>query len=560
GAKTILDGLSFELGRRETLCLAGESGSGKSMTALAIMGLLPKPMARISRGSIQLGNLELTRLSERQYRKIRAARISMIFQEPMTSLNPISTVQKQLCETLLEHGQCSRQEAPDRALALLKDVRLTEPEQRLQQYPHELSGGMRQRVMIAMALACDPEILIADEPTTALDVTVQAEILELMRSLQKEHNTGLLMITHDMGVVAEMADRVLVMKEGQEVETAAVRQLFSKPVHPYSQALLKAVPRLGSSEPKEPLPTTLESVVQIKDLKVHFFIRGGVFNRPVARIHAVENVSLSIRAGSTLALVGESGCGKSTIGKAMMGLVPWSGQIQLNGDSIAGLSRPQMQRVLRNIQMIFQDPGASLDPRMKVGDQVGEPMVVHGIARGTELKDRVAYLFQRVGLSRDAIERYPHEFSGGQRQRICIARALSLSPKVIIADECVSALDVSIQAQVLELLKELQQEDDLAYLFISHDMAVIEQMADEVAVMRLGQIVEHGYRDAVLRDPRHSYTQRLLSAVPIPDPEIERTQPRRETSAEPESPIFKLHEQPTPLHLQEIAPGHLVAS
>ena len=560
GAKTILDGLSFELGRRETLCLAGESGSGKSMTALAIMGLLPKPMARISRGSIQLGNLELTRLSERQYRKIRAARISMIFQEPMTSLNPISTVQKQLCETLLEHGQCSRQEAPDRALALLKDVRLTEPEQRLQQYPHELSGGMRQRVMIAMALACDPEILIADEPTTALDVTVQAEILELMRSLQKEHNTGLLMITHDMGVVAEMADRVLVMKEGQEVETAAVRQLFSKPVHPYSQALLKAVPRLGSSEPKEPLPTTLESVVQIKDLKVHFFIRGGVFNRPVARIHAVENVSLSIRAGSTLALVGESGCGKSTIGKAMMGLVPWSGQIQLNGDSIAGLSRPQMQRVLRNIQMIFQDPGASLDPRMKVGDQVGEPMVVHGIARGTELKDRVAYLFQRVGLSRDAIERYPHEFSGGQRQRICIARALSLSPKVIIADECVSALDVSIQAQVLELLKELQQEDDLAYLFISHDMAVIEQMADEVAVMRLGQIVEHGYRDAVLRDPRHSYTQRLLSAVPIPDPEIERTQTRRETSAEPESPIFKLHEQPTPLHLQEIAPGHLVAS
>ncbi|MGA0376865.1 MAG: ATP-binding cassette domain-containing protein, partial [bacterium] len=331
-------------------------------------------------------------------------------------------------------------------------------------------------------------------------------------------------------------------------------------VHPYSQALLKAVPRLGSSEPKEPLPTTLESVVQIKDLKVHFYIRGGVFNRPVARIHAVENVSLSIRAGSTLALVGESGCGKSTIGKAMMGLVPWSGQIQLNGDSIAGLSRPQMQRVLRNIQMIFQDPGASLDPRMKVGDQVGEPMVVHGIARGTELKDRVAYLFQRVGLSRDAIERYPHEFSGGQRQRICIARALSLSPKVIIADECVSALDVSIQAQVLELLKELQQEDDLAYLFISHDMAVIEQMADEVAVMRLGQIVEHGYRDAVLRDPRHSYTQRLLSAVPIPDPEVERAQPRRETSAEPESPIFKLHEQPTPLHLQEIAPGHLVAS
>ena len=560
GAKTVLEGLSFELGRKETLCLAGESGSGKSMTALAIMGLLPKPMARITQGTIRLGDLELTKLSERQYRKIRAARVSMIFQEPMTSLNPISTVQKQLCETLLEHGQCSRQEAPDRALALLKDVRLTEPEQRLQQYPHELSGGMRQRVMIAMALACDPEILIADEPTTALDVTVQAEILELMRSLQEEHNTGLLMITHDMGVVAEMADRVLVMKEGREVETAPVRQLFSKPAHPYSQALLKAVPRLGSSEPKEPLPSSLGSVVQIDQLKVHFFIRGGVFNRPVARIHAVENVSLSIRPGSTLALVGESGCGKSTIGKAMMGLVPWSGQIRLNGKSLEGLSRTEMKPVLRNIQMIFQDPGASLDPRMTVGDQVAEPMVVHGIAQGSELKDRVAYLFQRVGLTRDAMERYPHEFSGGQRQRICIARALSLSPKVIIADECVSALDVSIQAQVLELLKELQREDGLAYLFISHDMAVIEQMADEVAVMRLGQIVEDGNRDAVLRDPRHPYTQRLLAAVPIPDPEIERKVSLREEGSEPESPIFKLHENPPALHLQEIGPGHRVAS
>ncbi len=560
GAKTVLEGLSFELGRKETLCLAGESGSGKSMTALAIMGLLPKPMARITQGAIRLGDLELTKLSERQYRKIRAARVSMIFQEPMTSLNPISTVQKQLCETLLEHGQCSRQEAPDRALALLKDVRLTEPEQRLQQYPHELSGGMRQRVMIAMALACDPEILIADEPTTALDVTVQAEILELMRSLQEEHNTGLLMITHDMGVVAEMADRVLVMKEGREVETAPVRQLFSKPAHPYSQALLKAVPRLGSSEPKDPPPNSLGSVVQIDQLKVHFFIRGGVFNRPVARIHAVENVSLSIRPGSTLALVGESGCGKSTIGKAMMGLVPWSGQIRLNGKSLEGLSRTEMKPVLRNIQMIFQDPGASLDPRMKVGDQVAEPMVVHGIAQGSELKDRVAYLFQRVGLTRDAMERYPHEFSGGQRQRICIARALSLSPKVIIADECVSALDVSIQAQVLELLKELQQEDGLAYLFISHDMAVIEQMADEVAVMRLGQIVEDGNRDAVLRDPRHPYTQRLLAAVPIPDPEIERKVSLREEGSEPESPIFKLHENPPALQLQEIEPGHRVAS
>ena len=560
GPKTVLEGLSFELGRAETLCLAGESGSGKSMAALAIMGLLPKPMARITKGSIKLGNLELTHLSENSYRKVRAARISMIFQEPMTSLNPIRTIQKQLCETLLEHRQCSQQDAPDKALALLKDVRLTEPEQRLQQYPHELSGGMRQRVMIAMALACEPEILIADEPTTALDVTVQAEILALIRGLQEAHSTGLLMITHDMGVVAEMADRVMVIKEGREVETASVRQLFIKPTHPYSQKLLKAVPRLGFAKPKAPLPDTLESILQIKNLKVHFFIHGGVFNRPVARIHAVENVSLSIRRGSTLALVGESGCGKSTIGKAMMGLIPCSGQIRFNGESMTGLSRLNMKRVLRNIQMIFQDPGASLDSRMKVGDQVAEPMVVHKIARGSELKDRVAYLFQRVGLSADSIERYPHEFSGGQRQRICIARALSLSPKLIIADECVSALDVSIQAQVLELLKELQQDDGIAYLFISHDMAVIEQMADDVAVMQLGQIVEYGHRDAVLRDPRHIYTQRLLSAVPIPDPEIKK-HPflHQEVFVESESPIFQLNERPTPLYLKEVTSGHQVA-
>jgi peptide/nickel transport system ATP-binding protein len=556
GAKTVLDGLSFELRAGETLCLAGESGSGKSMTALAIMGLLPKPMCRITRGSVCLGDTQLVGLPDAAYRKIRTARVAMIFQEPMTSLNPLMTVQQQLTETLLEHDACTRAEAPARALQLLRDVQLTEPERRLKQYPHELSGGMRQRVMIAIALACDPEVLIADEPTTALDVTVQAEILDLIRALQRDHGTSVLMITHDMGVVAEMADHVIILRHGQEVESAPVRDIFSTPRSEYAKELLGAVPRLGTA-PQRPAKPQGVPVLEVDDLSVRFDVRGGVLNRVQARVHAVEGVSFGINAGETLALVGESGCGKSTIGKALMGLVPWQGSVQVMGRQTRGMGPALMKPVRRDVQMVFQDPGASLDSRMTVGDQVAEPLLIHGLASGSALKDRVEHLFRRVGLSPDMMARYPHEFSGGQRQRVNIARALSLSPKLIIADESVSALDVSVQAQVLELLQEIQDEDGLAFLFISHDMAVVEQVADRIMVMRLGQVVEEGARDAILRDPRHQYTRRLLSAVPVPDPSRQR--PERIETESIGSPIWPKGREPDRLKLEEISFQHRVA-
>ena len=557
GAKTVLDALSFDLFAGETLCLAGESGSGKSMTALALMGLLPKPMARISAGSVRLGDMELTTLSDRAYRRLRSARIAMIFQEPMTSLNPLMTVARQLGEVLLEHGVCTRGQVRERALALLRDVQLTEPERRLDQYPHELSGGMRQRVMIAIALACEPDVLIADEPTTALDVTVQAEILDLMRRLQRDHGTTVMLITHDMGVVAEMADRVIVMREGRAVEAAPVRELFAAPRTAYARELLDAVPRLGAA-PARPKREAGEPVLEVEDLSVHFDMTGGVMNRPVARLHAVEGVSFDIRAGETLALVGESGCGKSTIGKALLGLVPWTGSIRVAGRQTAGLSRRAMKPVRRDIQMVFQDPGASLDRRMAVGDQVAEPLVIHGLASGSALTDRVAYLFRRVGLSPDMMARFPHEFSGGQRQRVCIARALALRPKVIVADESVSALDVSVQAQVLDLLAEIQEDDGLSFLFISHDMAVIDRVADRVMVMRLGQVVEEGTRDAVLRDAQHPYTRRLLAAVPVADPTRSRPQ-MPAVEGEVGSPIRALGDPPPRLRMTGERGGHRVA-
>ncbi|RYH07861.1 ABC transporter ATP-binding protein [Tropicimonas sp. IMCC6043] len=558
GAKIVVEDLGFTLNHGETLCLAGESGSGKSMTALAIMGLLPKPMARIASGSITLADgTELTGRSERAMRKIRAQRISMIFQEPMSSLNPVMTIGKQLEEVLLEHGMCSRSEAPARALDLLRDVQLTEAEKRLAQYPHELSGGMRQRVMIAIALACNPEILIADEPTTALDVTVQAEVLELIRALQREHGTTVLMITHDMGVVAEMADRVVVMRNGKQEEAAPVRELFAAPKTAYARELLAAVPRIGAAPTRPELERTRHTV-DVEDLCVRFPMRGGLLNRVNARLHAVEGVNFRIAPGETLALVGESGCGKSTIGKAMLSLVPYEGSIRIEGQQMAGLSPHALKPIRRNVQMIFQDPGASLDARMTVGKQVAEPLVVHGLASGSELQDRVEWLFRRVGLPADHIDRFPHEFSGGQRQRICIARALALRPKAIVADESVSALDVSVQARVLELLRELQEEEGLAYLFISHDMAVIDQVADRVAVMNLGQIVESGSRDQVLRDPQHAYTRRLLSAVPFPDPTRQRP-PVIAREGPVGSPVRPLDDPAPRFPLAEVAPGHWVA-
>lgn len=557
GGKTVLDHLSFDLHPGETLALAGESGSGKSMTALAIMGLLPQPMARITDGSIRLGDQDLAGLNDRSYRDIRARRISMIFQEPMTSLNPLMTIERQLCEVLLEHGMCTRTEAPARALKLLRDLRLTDPERRLKQYPHELSGGMRQRVMIAIALACEPEILIADEPTTALDVTVQAEILDLIRLMQKEHGTAVLMITHDMGVVAEMADRVIVMREGRPEETAPVAQMFSAPQSAYARQLLAAVPRLGRA-PARSVKDSARKLVEVDDLSVQFDVTGGIFNRTVARLHAVEGVSFTIRAGETLALVGESGSGKSTIGKALLDLVPWDGSVRIDGKQTSGLSRHAMRPVLRDIQMVFQDPGASLDSRMTVGEQVVEPLKIHGLAHGSELTDRAEFLFRRVGLSADMLSRYPHEFSGGQRQRVCIARALSLSPKVIVADESVSALDVSVQAQVLDLLQELQDEDGLSYLFISHDMAVVDQVADRVMVLRLGQVMEEGPRESVLHDPRHHYTRRLLSAVPVPDPS--RHRPLLPPAPDGQSPVLPLGESFERVRLETVRGHHRVAT
>lgn len=474
GERPVVSKLSFSLSRGETLCIAGESGSGKSMTALAIMQLLPQPAARIESGTIRLrdidrGDIDLAGLDERRMRRIRGDRIAMIFQEPMTSLNPVLSIGRQLVESIEAHTGLSRAEARRRAIEALKAVRIPEAESRLKQFPHELSGGMRQRVMIAMALALKPDVLIADEPTTALDVTVQGEVLELLRDLQREHGTSIILITHDMGVVAEMADRVVIMRHGRMVEQGTAADIFSRPQADYTRELLAAVPRIGtgvgrqkSAEQKSVEAEMPASVAVVNDLHVHFDLRGGFFGQVNRRVHAVEGISFSIAPHETLALVGESGCGKSTTAKALAGLVPYHGDIVIGGRNLAGLGRDQRKAVRRDVQMIFQDPYASLDPRMRVGDLVAEPLLIHGIASKEERGQLVAALFERVGLSADQMELYPHEFSGGQRQRICIARALALRPKLIIADESVSALDVSVQARVLDLLKELQREFAIA--------------------------------------------------------------------------------------------------
>ena len=574
GAKTVVDGLSFDLMRGETLCIAGESGSGKSMTALSLMQLLPKPTARVASGQALFKGRDIFALEEEALRGVRGREIGMIFQEPMTSLNPVLTVGRQLTEALMAHSLIGRREALAEARRMLERVQIPDAPRRLSQYPHELSGGMRQRVMIAIALAQGPDILIADEPTTALDVTVQAQILSLIRHLQKENGTAVVMITHDMGVVAEMADHVLVMRHGKAVEYGTVKDIFERPKEAYTQMLLDAVPKLGemqgSDAPKRAKPSPAEAatpkaaapedtIVDVADLTVRFDIKGGILQRAVSRVHAVEGLTFSIRKGETLSLVGESGCGKSTTGKALMNLIPWTGSIRIAGRETSGLSRREMKPVLRDVQMVFQDPYASLDPRYRVGDLVAEPLLIHGLASGSELKDRVEYLFRRVGLSADQINRYPHEFSGGQRQRISIARALSLSPKVIIADESVSALDVSIQAQVLDLLQDIQNETGIAYLFISHDMAVVEQISHRVAVMYMGQFVEMGSRRQVFENPQHEYTRQLLSAVPVPDPRLERRL-YSENAREIKSTIRPLGYAPEYNKLIEVGRGHLVAS
>ncbi|MBD8249827.1 glutathione ABC transporter ATP-binding protein GsiA [Pantoea agglomerans] len=574
--------LSLDLFRGETLALVGESGSGKSVTSLALMRLIEQAGGRVS-GEVLLRRrngdvLDLMRASKGQMRRVRGADMAMIFQEPMTSLNPVFSVGEQIAESIRLHQGLSHAGALAEARRMLDLVRIPDAQNVLSRFPHQLSGGMRQRVMIAMALCCKPALLIADEPTTALDVTIQAQILQLIRVLQKEMQMGVIFITHDMGVVAEMADRVQVMYRGEVVENAPVAELFSAPQQPYTQALLAAVPKLGSMQ-GQPLPAKFPllhsdavddvpqdtvrrlqpPILQVRDLVTRFDIRGGLLNRVKRRVHAVEKVSFDLYAGETLALVGESGCGKSTTGRSLLKLVAsQGGTLTFDGQRIDHLSGAALAHLRRDIQFIFQDPYASLDPRLTVGFSIMEPLLVHKAMPRREAEQRVAWLLDKVGLLPEHAQRYPHEFSGGQRQRICIARALALNPKVVIADESVSALDVSIQAQIINLMLDLQREFGIAFLFISHDMAVVERISHRVAVMYLGQIVEMGPRQAVFEQPQHPYTRKLMAAVPVADP-AHRRRERALLVDEIPSPIHALGDEPEVAPLMEVAPGHFVA-
>jgi peptide/nickel transport system ATP-binding protein len=556
--------LSFELAAGETLAIVGESGSGKSVSVMSLLQLLPKTTTTIRSGQALFDGEDLLRVSERRITQIRGAEISMVFQEPMTSLNPVLTIGCQITEVFVAHQKTTPDEARRKALDMLEKVRISDPARRMRQYPHQLSGGMRQRVMIAMALACRPRILIADEPTTALDVTVQAQVLDLIRDLKSDFGTGVILITHDMGVVAEMADRVVVMRAGEKVEEGLIADVFERPKAAYTRALLDAVPRLGDAGVIQVFRRPsggerVEPTVDVRNLSVRFDVHDGVLRRLTGRIHAVEDVSFSIAPGETLGLVGESGSGKSTTGRALLRLEePSAGTIAIDGYDVATLDRRAMKPIRRLAQMIFQDPFASLNPRIEAGIQVAAPLTVHGIGTALERKERAADLFRRVGLSPEMASRFPHEFSGGQRQRVCIARALALNPKLIIADEAVSALDVTVQGQVLALLRELQQEFNLSYLFISHDIAVVERIAHRVAVMYLGRIVEIGPCAKVLKDPRHPYTKRLLAAVPVADPRRAGMRPRVEAS-EVRSPIRPIGWSASRISYVEASKGHLVA-
>ncbi|HDR9762841.1 TPA: dipeptide ABC transporter ATP-binding protein [Burkholderia cepacia] len=591
--------VSFHVDRGETLAIVGESGSGKSVTSLALMRLVEHGGGAITNGRIAFRRrggalVDLAQASGATMRGIRGADIAMIFQEPMTSLNPVFTVGDQISEAIALHQSKSASEARAETLRLLELVRIPEARRVFARYPHQLSGGMRQRVMIAMALSCRPALLIADEPTTALDVTIQAQILQLVRGLQDEMNMGVIFITHDMGVVAEVADRVLVMYRGEKVEEGESDRIFAAPAHRYTRALLAAVPKLGSMQGTDapekfpllkvegantaapaaspaPAPAAKDDaqpgfdqsaspILRVRDLVTRFPVKSGVFGRVSQYVHAVERVSFELRAGETLALVGESGCGKSTTGRSLLRLVEsQSGSIEFDGRDISALKGPDLQALRRNIQFIFQDPFASLNPRLTVGFSIMEPLLVHGVASGREAQARVDWLLDKVGLPPEAARRYPHEFSGGQRQRIAIARALALNPKVVIADESVSALDVSVQAQIVNLMLDLQRELGVAYLFISHDMAVVERISHRVAVMYLGQIVEIGPRRAVFEAPQHPYTKKLMSAVPVADP-ARRHAPRQLAADEIPSPIRAAGDEPVVAPLVAVGPDHYVAT
>ena len=592
--------LGFHVRAGEVLAIVGESGSGKSVTSLSVMRLIEHGGGTIASGKISFtrrngGKLDLAKAADSVMRTIRGGEISMIFQEPMTSLNPVFSVGTQVAEAVMLHQGLSHAEAEAEALRMLELVRIPEAKQILKRYPHQLSGGMRQRVMIAMALSCKPSLLIADEPTTALDVTIQAQILQLIRQLQEEMGMAVIFITHDMGVVAEVADRVLVMYHGEAVEEGTCEQIFHNPRHPYTQSLLAAVPRLGSMrgtdepapfpllritdpeaeqlgtadmdetpvdmpEPVATAPSVSDGpVLSVDNLITRFDVETGFWGKVKRRVHAVEQVSFNLYPGETLGLVGESGCGKSTIGRSLIGLeTPRSGSIVFNGQELTQVSGSQLQKLRRNIQYVFQDPYAALDPRLTVGFSIMEPLLIHKVCSRQEAERRVGELLERVDLDPAMAVRYPHEFSGGQRQRVCIARALAMNPEIIIADESVSALDVSVRAQIINLLLALQKEFRIAFLFISHDMAVIERVCHRVAVMYLGQIVELGSRRDVFENPLHPYTKRLMSAVPIPDPS-RRTMSHTLLTGEIPSPVRSADYEPVVAPLKEVSPGHFVS-
>ncbi|MDP9571197.1 UNVERIFIED_ORG: peptide/nickel transport system ATP-binding protein [Agrobacterium larrymoorei] len=580
GWKSVVRNMSFEIAPRETVAIVGESGSGKSVTSLSIMRLLDKKMSRIE-GEVMLGGRNLLSLPEEEMRKVRGKEISMIFQEPMTSLNPIFPIGKQIAEALTVHQNISSSSAKAEVIRLLEKVRIPNATSRFNDYPHQFSGGMRQRVMIAMALASRPKLLIADEPTTALDVTIQGQILDLIKQLQEEEGMSVLFITHDMGVVAEVADRTIVMFRGDVVETGTTDDIFHRGQHPYTRALLSAVPKLGSmkervlparfpiidiktgeSQPAVEVKDTVSGsktpILSVKDLTTRFDIHSGLLGRKSGAVHAVEKVSFDLSEGETLSLVGESGCGKSTTGRSITRLIePTSGNVMLDGYEVMQLDKVTLRAMRRSVQMIFQDPFASLDPRMSVGAAIMEPFIEHRLGSKQQAREKAADLLEKVGLNPDMMRRFPHEFSGGQRQRVAIARSLMLDPKVIVADEAVSALDVSIKAQVCNLLLDLQQSLNLAFLFISHDMAVVERVSHRVAVMYLGEIVEIGPRAAVFDNPQHPYTKKLMSAVPVPDPSRRHIR-RNMATDEIKSPIRPIGYVPPPRHYREVSAGHLV--
>lgn len=554
--------VSFSVKKGRTLGIVGESGSGKSVTSLSVMRLIPNPPGRITGGKVlfheQGAVTDLLTLPEDSMRTYRGNKIAMIFQEPMTSLNPVFTCGDQIIEAIRLHQKVSTAEATERTLALLKEVQLPRPEHMMRSYPHQLSGGQKQRVMIAMAMSCNPALLIADEPTTALDVTVQATILDLMRDLQRKHAMSMMFITHDLGVIAEIADDVIVMYKGKIVETGTVQQIFEDPQHPYTKGLLACRPRLDKKlrilptvrdfmderedgSIVERMSATVEAAVDgleitqaeiddrntrlaveqplldVRNLEVHFPIKSGLFGRTSGFVKAVDDITFDVKPGETLGLVGESGCGKTTTGRAILRLVePTGGSVMFNGHDVRALNDGQLMRMRRDFQIIFQDPYSSLNPRLSVGSAVTEVMRVHNIGENeADRKDRVLYLLDKVNLLPRHFSNYPHEFSGGQRQRICIARALALQPKLLICDESVSALDVSVQAQVLNLLVQLRDEFKLTYIFISHDLSVVKFISDRIAVMNAGKIVEMGPANSIYAHPQQEYTRNLIEAIPI---------------------------------------------